>query len=88
MLVANIRIAPNKAAVASFGGLGLTMISIKVKTKMMMVSIIESVDQKNRRIALTGESDLFRLLYEMMSVLFFGRLRRLCLSCFLCCRLG
>ena len=43
MLVANIRIAPNKAAVASFRGLGLTIINIKVKTKMMMVSIIESV---------------------------------------------
>jgi hypothetical protein len=33
-----MRIAPNKAAVASFKGLGLTMISIKVKTKMQSVS--------------------------------------------------
>ena len=61
MLVANMRIAPNKAAVASFRGLGLTMISIKVKTKMQRVSTMESDPQKNRRIALTGESDLFRL---------------------------
>jgi hypothetical protein len=72
MLVANMRIAPNKAAVASFRGLGLTMIRIKVKTKMQRVSTMESDSQKNRRIALTGESDLFRLFYAMMFALFLG----------------
>jgi len=63
-LVANMRIAPSKAAVASFKGLGLTMISIKVKTKMQIVSTMESGSPRTEESLSWGERPLPPFLYH------------------------